>query len=157
TQSIELSDRPDRVHVDLRADNYVRLLVYLREVDIVVVFDPGGDAETEADRTDEQIIWDVFDRLVTSFGRFFAGERRSDRILSAKIGQNKQEEQKHRAREAKPNCDWGVLVHTHTRRSPSRLAGVVPAERERSGINSMPFADEPSRRQNTLGALLKGP
>ena len=37
-QSVELRDRPDRVHVDLRTEDDVFLVVHFGEIDVVVVF-----------------------------------------------------------------------------------------------------------------------
>src|SRR2546430_1734594 len=68
-EGVELRHRPDRIDVELRADDDVILLVSFGEIDVVVVFDPERHAETEADRADEEIVWDLLDGLTARFGR----------------------------------------------------------------------------------------
>ena len=63
SQRIQLRDRPNRVNVKLRPKDDVLLLIELGQVDVVVIFDSGGDTEPETNRAEEEIVGNLLDRL----------------------------------------------------------------------------------------------
>src|SRR5437763_11456341 len=98
-QRVKLGDRPERVQINLRAQNDVFLgrsrdrdrarraeeskRSIFREIDIVVVLDTHRGAEPKLDRAEFEIVWDLVDRLATCLGSCFTSEGRPDGVLSA--------------------------------------------------------------------------
>src|SRR5215813_11458453 len=97
TQSVELRHGPDGIDVELGAKDHIVLLVYLGEVDVVVIFHAHRNAEAKANWTGQQIVRNLFDRLMARFGRFLACKRRSNRILGSRI--------RHQRKKHESNCE----------------------------------------------------
>ena len=110
-EGVELGDRPESVHIQLRAQDDIALRcgsdenrtrraeehcgAVLGEVYIVVILDTHRRAEAELDRAQLEIVGNLIDRLAARFRRGFTGERWPDRILGAgNSGRTKQRQKK---------------------------------------------------------------
>ena len=69
TQSVELGDRPDHVESQIWRDDKIILLVCFGVSDVVVIFAGDARADSKPDRSEQQIVWNARNILLSGFGR----------------------------------------------------------------------------------------